>query len=1192
MTDVKSSLTIGIVDDVSAGAKSMAEALRRATADAQQLSEALAKSGVSQRLQDSLRRLGAGADHIRGVTAAWQEYAKAEGLAANRSEWTRDQAKSVQNLERVTVASVRAQMGAEAAQVRARHDAAAAEIRDAARAAAEIEKLQRAETEAAIMSMRRRAQERARLADAEIREAKRAADAEIRESKRAADAAAREAAREARDVERARHRELEDARRHHEAVSRMSVGHYALQSAAMSFSGHGVVAGVEAGLEKGSELQNARGALRQAGVTPEQARGMEREAMGLTRRYGNVSQTGIMELSKEIRSVLKDPNEIGKVLPALTAAKSILDANDRTGGQSENLNMLVRGSESIGAAQNPERLVRLVDSYVKAIQVMGKTINPEQIYEFDKYAKTAGARMSDRFLMTTGLSLAQEMGGSTAGNDIAQVQKAIATGFGKSHQAVRNMMSVGMLDASDVEMLPTGEANIKGGHKVRGADTAATDLDLWVYNSFLPQLEKHGIKTESKQLDFVMRTFTGTQADVIAKLITQRGSFENHAKLYGGAEGIRAADNWDSATKGLDAFTTSLGNLLANLSSPMMADIGHVLHGVSLGLDDLAAYASKHPRQALAAAGVVTGGAVAVAGTVGANLMNGFGLGTAATALDGSAAALTTAAEALTGSAVAKGAGGVVGTAEGVAAGAAGLSAGMLAAAAAAGAAAAGLTIVGLNKATPDSTASGRPQPPVIKEQAGHWAPGRAGMPAQWVGAGKPTSPPPGHSAGPGDATGYHAGIHPMAYRTGDTGGSLGGAEEAMTRAVSAGFLDAFRQIQMGAAGGAESGGGAAGLINASYETGDAGGFGGSSAGRSSAAGLGGGGYRGLSGANLSGGGASGERADFIRSVAAKLGIDPRVAVAVAKSEGLGGLVGDHGTSWGDFQLHRGGLADIYEKQTGNSASDPSKWKEADEWALKYAAKNGWGSWHGAARIGVTGMMGVGAGGTAVGPGSIGKGDAVGLAEGMLGANSAQAQAMLKHRMTPGEWCADFVNGVIQGAGGHGVNSSMARAFDTWGRAVGANDAKRGDVILERHGNHTGHVGIATGPLKRDAQGNVTAVQMVSGNYGGRVRTNWERVGIIGGMRRGSDPDSVPLPRRQAPAIAHDAGGIQASLFDHDNIDGAISKVRALRREVASLGAASVSVVHGSNAGPRGPSRSAVNRAIRGGPSAGGSTFA
>lgn len=95
---------------------------------------------------------------------------------------------------------------------------------------------------------------------------------------------------------------------------------------------------------------------------------------------------------------------------------------------------------------------------------------------------------------------------------------------------------------------------------------------------------------------------------------------------------------------------------------------------------------------------------------------------------------------------------------------------------------------------------------------------------------------------------------------------------------------------------------------------------------------------------------------DYIREAAKARGIDPNVAVAVARSEGLNGYVGDRGTSFGPFQLHyknnipglsNSGLGDSFTKATGLDARDPSTVRQQIDFALNYAAKNGWGPWHG-----------------------------------------------------------------------------------------------------------------------------------------------------------------------------------------------------------------------------------------------------
>ena len=95
----------------------------------------------------------------------------------------------------------------------------------------------------------------------------------------------------------------------------------------------------------------------------------------------------------------------------------------------------------------------------------------------------------------------------------------------------------------------------------------------------------------------------------------------------------------------------------------------------------------------------------------------------------------------------------------------------------------------------------------------------------------------------------------------------------------------------------------------------------------------------------------------YIRQYAASIGVDPNQAIRVARSEGLGGAyAGDRGSSFGNFQLHYGGMApgmmqpglgDIFTKQTGLDAKDPSTWQAQVKFALDWAKTHGWGDWKG-----------------------------------------------------------------------------------------------------------------------------------------------------------------------------------------------------------------------------------------------------
>lgn len=116
----------------------------------------------------------------------------------------------------------------------------------------------------------------------------------------------------------------------------------------------------------------------------------------------------------------------------------------------------------------------------------------------------------------------------------------------------------------------------------------------------------------------------------------------------------------------------------------------------------------------------------------------------------------------------------------------------------------------------------------------------------------------------------------------------------------------------------------------------------------------------------------------YIRQAARARGIDEEIAVRVAKSEGLmkmGGKVvwqstyrkgGEREPSYGPFQLLVGkgsknfprGLGDKFIEKYGEAPSGSNIQKQID-FALDFAKKNGWSSWYGAKRVGISRWAGI-----------------------------------------------------------------------------------------------------------------------------------------------------------------------------------------------------------------------------------------
>lgn len=115
----------------------------------------------------------------------------------------------------------------------------------------------------------------------------------------------------------------------------------------------------------------------------------------------------------------------------------------------------------------------------------------------------------------------------------------------------------------------------------------------------------------------------------------------------------------------------------------------------------------------------------------------------------------------------------------------------------------------------------------------------------------------------------------------------------------------------------------------------------------------------------------------IVRS-ARRWGVDPRIALRVAKEEGgtkgwIRSRVKDKQTgavepSFGPFQMLVGGGKTGFPEGMGNQAMrergidvrDESQAEAAIDFAMEQASKHGWGQWNGAKKVGITGMMGIG----------------------------------------------------------------------------------------------------------------------------------------------------------------------------------------------------------------------------------------
>ena len=435
---------------------------------------------------------------------------------------------------------------------------------------------------------------------------------------------------------------LREVNRLHKEIEHHGVGRYLAQGAANAVAAHSMVETISKTIEAGAERQHVKVGMQNAGMKPDEIGRMEGVATEASKGAPNMSISEIMELGKEARSSVQHTEEAFELLPMLAKAASVLKG---MGADNANVAEVVKAGESLGLMNDPKRFRAYLDGQVRAMNVMGKTITTEQIYEAAKYSKAAGSTLSDRFLNTVMPSLIQEMHGSSAGDALSMMSKTLRGGLQHKHLPVERLNELGMLeDPSKIKRSKTGEImGYKG--RIVGEGLMASDPDKFA-EILDKHMEDHGIKTLADKVKTLYETLPSTAANLMRILIQQKETLKQHGNLYDTSPGLdqAAINQLKDATVAIGNLSKSFNDLGASVTGPAMATVGTVLSSIAAGVRSLGEAAKNHPIAAMTGGTALAGGALAGSGYMAYRLLNGFGLSTSAAALDGSAAALTAAA--------------------------------------------------------------------------------------------------------------------------------------------------------------------------------------------------------------------------------------------------------------------------------------------------------------------------------------------------------------------------------------------------------------------------------------------------------------------------------------------------------------------------------------------------------------------
>ncbi|WP_158810233.1 hypothetical protein [Beijerinckia sp. L45] len=457
--------------------------------------------------------------------------------------------------------------------------------------------------------------------------------------------------------------EREEERRAHD-IAHHGVANFALGAAAGAVSAHGIASVGERTIEAGAELQHERVASLNAGRTPEELRAYEDAARDVSIKRPTASYIESMKTLLETTSSFGSVEHAIEHLDFMMRTASVLKASsggkiDESSGEMGQ--QFAKFFEMRGVANDPKRFEAEGNEMVRAMAATGGTFNPREMFNFAQQAKSSLRNYDLQYLSRVVPSLIGEQGGDRAGT-AANAFSSVIMGKARDKKQTAEWMKYGLLDPSKV----SDKKDSWSSGAVKNTDIALRNPLKWFEDTVLPAMRAKGVNVDDTlELSKVLGgMFRNQNSNVFANenaQLADRTRLHKDAGLYdltAHPEDMYQRNLREDPTQSMTALTASLSSLSSAVSQPAMQTAAGVITSISGALVQLAAAAKDHPIAAMTAGAATGAGALAGAGYMSYQLMNGFGLGASATALDHSAAALDAAAVRL-------GAAGAAGAAEG-----------------------------------------------------------------------------------------------------------------------------------------------------------------------------------------------------------------------------------------------------------------------------------------------------------------------------------------------------------------------------------------------------------------------------------------------------------------------------------------------------------------------------------------------
>ena len=324
---------------------------------------------------------------------------------------------------------------------------------------------------------------------------------------------------------------------------------------------------------------------------------------------------------RELRMVFGDTASAVTFLPQMQKIQAVLDSvlHGQGGVGSKDVGFAVaKALELRGASMNVANFQAQADLITKGVIASGGKVTPQMLLQAQKYAGVGGTSFNNDFMWGILPTLTQEIGGSTTGNSLTSMYRAVVGGH-MPKATLKLWSQLGLADTSHANV--GADSAFVSPSNIKGSGLFKNNPFEYIQQVLIPALVAHGITDRQDQSSAIDQLFSNRNASRIANILGMQGPrLLKDFNLIGqaGSTGAYSGLIKNDPMMAMAALKAQWENLKTSIGVAVIPILLPAMRGLTSAFNALGQFLYAHPTmtKALTLTFVGLSGLAAIGGTL------------------------------------------------------------------------------------------------------------------------------------------------------------------------------------------------------------------------------------------------------------------------------------------------------------------------------------------------------------------------------------------------------------------------------------------------------------------------------------------------------------------------------------------------------------------------------------------------